>query len=326
MIHLEYQILIAVALDMLLGDPRWLGHPVRLMGGLVRGAESLTRRLLGDGRVAGAVMAGVVIAICGACGWGLIRLAVLIHPLAGDLVGILLIYFCLAGRDMVRHSEAVRQRLIDNDLPGGRKAVGMIVSRDVDELDEAGICRSAVESVAENLVDGVISPLFFAAVAGPVGAVAFKAVSTLDSMVGYKNDRYLHLGWASARLDDLANFVPARLTPPFIALAAWLLNRSASRSLIICLRDHRRHASINSAWPEAAFAGAMGIQLGGPALYGGKIVSHPTLGDARHPIEPMHIRNANSLFIVTVLIATVAVVLWRLSFGWAMGSSGGQLL
>ncbi len=326
MIHLEYQILIAVAMDLLVGDPRWFPHPVRLIGWLINRAESFSRGLGGSGRVAGVVLALVVVGVCAACGWGLLAGAMRVHPLAGDVVGILMIYFCLAGRDMVRHSEAVRKRLVANDLPGARKAVGMIVSRDAGGLDEAGVCRSAVESVAENLVDGVISPLLFAAVAGPVGAVAFKAVSTLDSMVGYKNEKYIHLGWASARLDDLANFIPARLTCPFIALAAGLLKHNPVRSLAICLRDRRLHSSINSAWSEAAFAGAMGIQLGGPASYGGKMVAHPHLGDLGEPIAPSHIRSANRLFVTTVLIATIFVVLGRLGLGWAMQAAGGQLL
>lgn len=323
MIRLEYQILIAVALDLLFGDPRWLPHPVRMMGWLIARAETRTRRVLGDSRSAGAVMAVVVIALCAACGWGVLRLAGLIHPLAGDIGGILLIYVSVAARDMVCHGEAVRQCLVDNDLPGARKAVSMIVSRDADALDEEGVCRSTVESVAENLVDGVIAPLLFAVVIGPVGAVTFKAVSTLDSMVGYKNAKYLKLGWASARLDDLANFIPARLTAPFIVVAAWVLRHSAARSLIICLRDHSRHASPNSAWTEAAFAGAMGIQLGGPTRYGGKMIAHPTLGDACQAIGPGHIRSANNLFVTTVLIATGVSVAGRLIVCWALDTMGG---
>ena len=322
MIRLEYQILIAVALDLLLGDPRWLPHPVRLMGWLITRTEALVLLILGDNRPAGAVMAVVVIALCAAFGWGIMQLAALIHPLAGGIVGIMLIYLSLAARDMVRHSEAVRQRLVENDLPGARKAVGMIVSRDAEALDEAGVCRSAVESVAENLVDGVISPLLFAAIAGPVGAVTFKAISTLDSMVGYKNERYLRMGWASARLDDLVNFVPARLTAPLIAIAALILKQSARHSLGVCIRDHDKHSSPNSAWSEAAFAGAMGIQLGGPTTYNGKTVSHPTLGDACYAIKPVHIRRANSLFVTTVLIATGVFLAGRMSLCWGIQALG----
>jgi len=322
MIRLEYQILIAVALDLLFGDPRWLPHPVRFIGWLITRTETLTRRVLGSSRPAGAVMALLVITVCAACAWGVLLLAGLIDPLARDLVGILLIYLGVSARDMVRHSEAVRKCLVANDMPGARKAVGMIVSRDAEALDEAGVCRSAVESVAENLVDGVISPLLFAALAGPVGVVAFKAISTLDSMVAYKNERYLKLGWASARLDDLANFIPARLTAPLIVVAAWLLRLSAWRSLKICVRDHRRHASPNSAWSEAAFAGALGIQLGGPTVYGGEVVAHPTLGDARQAITPAHIRLTNILFLVTTLIATVVFVGGRLAICWAIDTTG----
>ena len=312
MIPLEYQIVIAVAMDLLFGDPRWLPHPVRLMGWLINRAEALARRVLGDNRPAGAVMALAVIGVCAACSWGLVWMVGLIHPLGGDIVGIVLIYLSLAARDMVRHSDAVRRCLVAGDLSGGRKAVGMIVSRDAEALDEVGVCRSTVESVAENLVDGVISPLLFAALAGPVGAVTFKAISTLDSMVGYKDQRYLKLGWASARLDDLVNYIPARLTALFIVMASWALRQRAGRSLAICLRDHALHPSPNAAWSEAAFAGALGIQLGGPTRYDGKMVAHPTLGDACQAIEPIHIRRANHLFMTTVLIAAGVFLAGRL--------------
>ena len=303
MIDWPYQILIALALDMILGDPRWLPHPVRAMGWLIRRAEGFTRSTFGKGKIAGLIMCLGVVSFCSFIAWGVYEGASFINPLFGDLVGILLIYQALAARDMVWHSEQVRKHLANENLPAARKAVSMIVGRDVNALDKPAVTRASIESVAENLVDGVISPLFYAVIFGPIGAVAFKAISTLDSMVGYRNERYLTLGWASARLDDFANYIPARLTAPIIALAASLIKLSSKRTLLICLRDRTKHTSPNSAWSEASFAGALGVQLGGAAIYGNQIVEHPTLGDDVSKIEPKHIQQANCLFMITVLLA-----------------------
>ena len=323
MISLEYQILVALALDALLGDPRWMPHPIRWIGWLIGNAEPRIRRVFGDRRIAGVILAVGVIGISAAAAWALLWGARESCPWLGDIVGILMIYFSLAARDMIRHSEAVRRSLADGNLGGARQAVAQIVSRDVDAMDDEALSRSTIESVAENLVDGVIAPLFFAAIAGPVGAIAFKAVSTLDSMVGYKNEKYVRLGWASARLDDLANFIPARLTGPMIALAAFVTRLRAGDALRICARDHGRHASPNSAWSEAAFAGAIGIQLGGPTSYGGKWVSLPTLGDKLRPIEANDIRRANRLFLATVLAMTALFLIGRWMILWGQQSGGG---
>ncbi len=308
MIRLEYQILAAVMLDLLLGDPQWLPHPVRAMGWLITRLERALRRLMGDTRTAGLVLAIATIAISAGICWAVVYGAGRIHPLAGDVVSILIIASCMAVRDMVGHSRRVQVALAGDDLDAARAFVGRIVSRDADALDAAGVSRAAVESVAENFIDGVAAPLFFAALAGPVGAVAFKAVSTLDSMVGYKNERYLRVGWASAKLDDVANFIPARLTGPVVALAAGVTGGRARRAMAICLRDRGLHSSPNSAWGEAAFAGALGVQLGGPAPYGGKIVEHPTLGDNTEPIGHQHIRKANRLFLAATLVFAAIIL------------------
>ena len=325
MIRLELQILAAMMLDLLLGDPRWLPHPVRAMGWLISRLERLARGVLGDRRIAGAALAAGVVGLSGLGSWAILQAANLAHPLAGDIVSIILIYTCLSARDMVRHSEIIRQKLDADDLPAARAATAMIVSRDTDALDEAGICRSTVESVAENLADGVIAPLLFAVVAGPIGAIVFKAVSTLDSMVGYKNERYIRLGWASAKLDDIANFIPARLTGPAVAIAAALTGGRAGRAMKICWRDHNLHASPNSAWSESAFAGALGIQLGGPTIYDGQVIEHPTLGDADEPIRPGHIRKANRLFIATALIVVAVLLAGRLGIHLMIQITGGAI-
>jgi adenosylcobinamide-phosphate synthase len=327
-IRLEYQILAAVALDLALGDPRWLPHPVRAIAWLARRLEALTRRLFGPGprglKLAGIITVVLTCAVVGLAAWGLILAASLLHPLAGDMVGIIIMYTTLAGRDLVRHSLAVCRPLERGDLPAARRSVAMIVGRDTENLDEAGVTRAAVESVAESTVDGVTAPLFFALLAGPVGAIVYRAVNTLDSTFGYKDERYLHFGWAAARLDDVANYIPARLTAPLVALAAALLGLRPWQSLRILRRDGRKHESPNSGWPEAAMAGALGVQLGGTNLYQGEPLEKPAIGDPLVPLTARHIRLANALmaasaglFLIFGLAARVGAV--RAWDGWRGG-------
>ncbi|NQT85627.1 cobalamin biosynthesis protein CobD [bacterium] len=307
--RLEIQILAAVALDLLLGDPRWLPHPVRGIGWLALKFESITRRVLRP-RVAGMVTAVSVVAAAGGIAWGLLAAARAAHPIAGDVVAILVIYTTLAARDLARHSMAVYEPLATGDLPEARRRVAMIVGRDTADLDEQAVARAAVESVAESIVDGVTAPLLLAALLGPVGAMVYRAINTLDSTFGYKNERYREFGWASARLDDVANAIPARLTAPLLCLAS--LRRESVR---ILRRDGRNHASPNSGLTEAAMAGALGIQLGGPSTYGGVPVDKPTLGDATRPIESDDIRKANALMFATeglfLALTLGALLLWR---------------
>jgi adenosylcobinamide-phosphate synthase len=306
-IELKYQILIAVALDLLAGDPRWMPHPVKLIGGLAVRLESPARRLASP-RLAGLLVALLVIGLSGTVAWTLVRLAGWLHPYAGDAASILMIYTCIAARDLAAHGMAVFRPLNAGNLDEARRRVAMIVGRDTERLDEAGIARATVESIAENLVDGVTAPIFFAAVFGPVGAIVFKAINTLDSTFGYKNERYAQFGWASARIDDVANYLPARLTAPLIALAALLLRQRPANALRIVMRDRRRHVSPNAGYPEAAFAGALGIQLGGPSFYFGhdRPVDKPLIGDCLCQLKAIHIRKANVLMYVTTALAVVA--------------------
>ena len=218
--------------------------------------------------------------VVGAAAWGAIRLAAVVHPLAGDVVSILIIYTTIAARDLARHSMAVYRSLAAGDLVEARRRVGAIVGRDTDRLDEAGVVRAAVESVAESTVDGVTAPLLFAVVAGPVGAIVYRAVNTLDSMFGHQDERYRQFGWAAARIDDLANYIPARLTAPLMCVAALLLRLRPGSALRTLLRDGRKHASPNAGLTEAAMAGALGVQLGGVNYYDGQPLEKPTIGDA----------------------------------------------
>lgn len=296
--RLEYQILLAVALDLVLGDPRWLPHPVRGIGRMALWLEALSRRVLGSTRLAGLIAAFSVYLIVGGATWGVIYLAALAHPLAGDVASIVVIYTTIAARDLARHSMAVFRCLAAADIIEARRCVGAIVGRDTVQLDEAGVTRAAIESVAESTVDGVTAPLLFAVIAGPVGAMVYRAVNTLDSIFGHQDDRYRQFGWAAARIDDLANYIPARCTAPLICVAAWLLRQRPRLALQTLRRDGRKHASPNSGLTEAAMAGALGVQLGGVNYYDGQPSDKPTIGDAVVPLSPRHIRLANALMFV----------------------------
>lgn len=309
MIPLPLQILLALALDQLLGDPRWFPHPVRVIGWLQLRLESLSRALLpGRARGAGVVTVLVTLVLVGGLSGAILLLAAYYNPWCRDGVAIFIFYTCFAGRDLQRHARTVQQALVSGDLALAQERVGMIVGRETAELDEVGVARAAVESVAESLVDGVTAPIFYAIIAGPVGAMLYKAVNTGDSMFGYKNERYRDFGWAAARLDDLANYVPARVTTVFIPVAAFFLGLRAKKSWQIMLRDHGKHASPNAGLPEAAMAGALRVQLGGPACYFGEIVAKPTMGDPG-PVLPRHIGQAVSLMMVTTVLVTIALLL-----------------
>ena len=269
------QMLVAVFLDMVVGDPRWLPHPVKLMGRVAAAMESPTRRFILDARLAGGVVAATVILGTVLLVWGMIHGARQVHPLVGDAVSTILIYYGIAARDMIDHSYRVYEALVNGFLGEARSAVGMICGRDTGCLDEAAVARAAVESVAENLVDGVTAPLFYCTIGGPVAMMMYKAINTLDSIFGYKNEQYRDFGWLSARLDDIANFIPARLSALLVPLAAWLLEQNPSQSMRIFLRDRGNHPSPNAGQTESAMAGALGVQLGGPSSYFGKMVEKP---------------------------------------------------
>ena len=308
-------LLLGLGLDLLLGDPPWLPHPVRAIGRLALLAESLWRRLIPWPRLAGIVTVASVLVGVGGAVLGLLALARSFHPLAADLLTIYLFYASFAARDLARHGRRVYDALAGQNLSRARQEVAMMVGRETAGLDGAGVSRAAVESVAENIVDGVTAPIFWAAVAGPLGAMLYKAVNTMDSMFGYKNERYRQFGFTAARLDDLANYLPARLTAVLVVLAAALLGHSPARTLWIWRRDRRRHASPNSGQTEAAVAGALGIQLGGRAVYFGVTVDKPTIGDAGQPITATHILRASRLMWVSTGLAALLAVIGRLLWG-----------
>jgi adenosylcobinamide-phosphate synthase len=311
-VKLAQQILLAALLDSILGDPSYRAHPVRLMGRLAAASEGRCRRLVADEKLAGVLAAALVVLASVAGASGLMAALRRVHPRLEEAMSIFLLYSSIAPRDLAAHAQAVEQALARDDLPAARQAVGRMVGRDTAGLDTREIVRAAVESVAENTVDGVTSPLFWAFVGGTCGAVAFKAVSTLDSLFGYKNERYLRFGWASARLDDAANYLPARLSVPFIAAAAACLGHSPGGAVRTVLRDARKHASPNSGFAEAAIAGALGVRLGGPVSRGGVPVACPCFGEPRNPLTIDHIRAAVRLmWVSSVLFGAVLAAVRR---------------
>jgi adenosylcobinamide-phosphate synthase len=311
---LEYQIPAALALDFLVGDPRCLPHPVKMIGRLAAGTEGVIRKVFSNERVAGIVTVLIVLVTTGLCGWGAMATAGRFNDRAGDVVSILILYTCFAVRDLVAHSSRVSDSLLKNDLVEARSRVGMIVGRDTEQLDEAGIVRAAVESVAENTVDGVTAPLFWAVIGGPLGALLYKAVNTMDSMFGYRNEKYLQFGMAAARLDDLVNFLPARLTGLLMVVASFVLGLRGRMAWRIFLRDRLKHASPNSGHAEAAAAGTLGIQLGGLNYYFGEAVRKPTIGDALEPPEAAHLVQVNRLLFVTTILAMAVFLAGRFLF------------
>ena len=309
--RLEYQIIIALLLDLTLGDPRWMPHPVRLIGRLITALEGPARRAIPDVRLAGSLTALAVILTAALATGAMIRIAEEIHPLFGDAVSILLLYMTFAARDLADHSSAVWRALDEGDLTEARRLVSWLVGRDTERLTSHEIARAAVESVAENTVDGVITPLFFAALGGPVAAMAYKAISTLDSMIGYRNERYIDFGRTAAKIDDGANWLPARLAVPIITAAAKLTGQQASAAWRIARRDGRKHLSPNAGIAEAAFAGALGIRLGGTMQRRGRPIDLPEIGDPVVTLAHGQILAANRMMVAATGIAAAVFLAAR---------------
>lgn len=304
-------------LDMLLGDPYRLPHPVRLMGKFITWME---KRLQShpkehpDEKKEFYKGTGLVISLLGTT--LLITTVILlysyyIHPYFGVLVETVMTYQLLAAKCLKTESMKVYRHLRKGETKKARQAVSMIVGRDTDCLDEEGIIRAAVETVAENTSDGVIAPMLYTALLGPVAGFLYKAVNTMDSMVGYKNEKYLFFGRAAAKLDDFVNFVPARISAFLMILAAFVGGKcfSGKRAFQIYKRDNKNHASPNSAQTESVCAGALGIRLAGDASYFGKIVKKPYIGDDLRKAEAEDIRRANRLLYLTAWMGEAVCLL-----------------
>lgn len=309
---------IGFALDLVVGDPHWLPHPIRLVGRLISGLERILRRVFpatpkGE-HAAGVVLVVLVCTISTACAIALLVLCGMASPWLALAVESIMCYQMLATKALKDESMKVYDALAAGDLAAARSAVSMIVGRDVERLDAAGVTRAAVETVAENASDGVVAPLLFMAVGGAPLGVFYKAVNTMDSMVGYRNEKYRYFGTAAARFDDVLNFIPARLSGVLMVCAASIARLDAKGAWRIFLRDRRKHASPNSAHTEAACAGALDVALAGDAWYFGKLVEKPTIGDALRPVEAADIVRANRLLYAT---ASLSLVLC-LALGWVI--------
>lgn len=289
-------------LDALFGDPAWLPHPVVYMGKAISKLEKCLRPRLPK-TPQGELLGGAIVAFClpvgtflltGLVCWGAARL----HPLLGLAVQMFWCGQALAARGLVQESTNVYKELKKPDLPGARKAVSRIVGRDTAELTAEGVTKAAVETVAENASDGVIAPLLYMLIGGAPLALTYKAINTMDSMLGYKNEKYLYFGRVPAKLDDVANYLPSRLAGLLWVAAAAFTHNDAKGAWKIWRRDRRRHASPNSAQTESACAGALGVQLAGPAYYFGQYYPKLTIGDALRPIEPEDILRANRMMYV----------------------------
>lgn len=294
-------------LDALFGDPAWLPHPVVYMGKAISKLEKFLRPRLPK-TPQGELLGGAIVAFClpvgtflltGLVCWGAARL----HPLLGLAVQMFWCGQALAARGLVQESTNVYKELKKPDLPGARKAVRRIVGRDTAELTAEGVTKAAVETVAENASDGVIAPLLYMLIGGAPLALTYKAINTMDSMLGYKNEKYLYFGRVPAKLDDVANYIPSRLAGLLWVAAAALTGNSARGAWKIWRRDRRRHASPNSAQTESACAGALGVQLAGPAYYFGQYYPKLTIGDALRPIEPEDILRANRMMVAESILA-----------------------
>jgi adenosylcobinamide-phosphate synthase len=307
MIELQWYIIpAAFILDVLLGDPKILPHPVIYMGKAISFFETRFRRYIKQPLVSGFFFAGSLILSTWLIAFITIKVSMGVHPVFGYGVQAILLFFCFSSKSLERAALAVLAALTEKDIETAREKVSRIVGRQTQHLDQTAITRASVETVAENFVDGFLSPLFFAVIGGVPWALAYKMVNTLDSMVGYKNDTYLYFGRAAARMDDVANFVPARLSVFIIAISSGLLSfKSGMLALKTGVFQGPLHKSPNAGYPEAAFSGALEIRLGGPNMYHGDLVEKPFIGKNFKDPENKKIKQACDLMMFGSLIATL---------------------
>lgn len=327
--NFEFVLLAALIADLLFGDPRWIPHPVRGIGKIAQISEKFFRSVIALEKPAGAITFFTTLLISVGFVAFLLEIASWYSPLLHSLLAAIILYFFIAIKDLTAHSREVYLALVeDKPLSEARRAVGRIVGRDTTDMNESDISRACVETVAENMVDGITAPIFWAVLfsllalflptepitLAALGITAYKTINTMDSMFGYKNNRYLQFGWTAARVDDLVNYIPARLSGVCIVIGAFILRKDARNSLKVFLRDRLNHASPNAAHTEAALAGALGLRLGGPAQYFGEMVDKPIIGDQVNMISPAHIPQTNILVVVSSGIFISIILLLRKGF------------
>ena len=289
----------AFILDLIIGDPHRLPHPVRWMGSAIIAFEAPFRKISANLVLSGTLYAAFLIFSTWLLTFAAIETLGRMNPFIGSGLETVLIFFCLSARSLEQAAMDIHDSLGLNKIDRARREVDLIVGRDVDQYDAGGIARATVETVAENLVDGFIAPLFFAAIGGAPLAMAYKMSNTLDSMVGYKNITYIQFGRASAVIDDIFNYIPARISILVIALASQILAGTGARSLKTAVREGAHHSSPNAGYAEAAFAGALAVKLNGPNYYHGKLVDKPYIGVHFGETAPGHIKKACDLMLLS---------------------------
>lgn len=311
-------ILLGFILDTIIGDPYKLPHPIRWIGSFISILEKLCRKIARNNTmlmILGAILAIVVISVSGGITLLVLKLSSF-NKYAYTTVSAIICYYMLAGKSLKTESMKVYKAFENNDTEGARKAVSMIVGRDTQSLTKEGIIKAAVETVAENSSDGVIAPLIYMLIFGPVGGVVYKAVNTMDSMIGYVEEKYFYIGKFAAKLDDVLNYIPARVSGILVIISAFILRYDYKNAFMIFKRDRRKHASPNSAQTESAMAGALGVQLAGDATYFGVVHKKPYIGDKKREIENEDIKRANDIMYTMTIICLVvglvirSVVMW----------------
>lgn len=292
---------LAYLLDRLLGDPPHWPHPVRWIG---KGIAALEKRLNCGGarKFKGALMLAAVVGVVFAAAWSIVALCRILHPALAVIMEGMIIYITIAPRNLQEAALDVYRPLAEGNLPEARSRLSMIVGRDTEHLDEGEIVRGTVETVAENISDGVTAPLFWGFIGGAPLALVYRAANTCDSMVGYQNEKYREFGWASARLDDLLNWLPSRLTSILILLGNKPRKMSRQDAWRILFRDAKKHPSPNSGWLEAAVAAILGVRLGGVNYYQGKMSKRALMGEPLMPLEKQHILLANGILVRTTVL------------------------
>ncbi len=302
--------LIGFILDLIIGDPHSMPHPIRLIGNMIAFFE---KKLNTDPKSEKAFKRGLLLVllvtvITTAAAFAVIAGAYLLNVIFGVIVEAVLTYYIFAARSLCDESMKVCHALENGDVEGARRAVSMIVGRDTNVLDDIGIAKAAIETVAENTSDGVIAPLIYTAIGGPVIGFLYKSINTMDSMIGYKNDRYMRFGTAAAKLDDIVNFIPSRISAWMMIFASFFMGKGyrTKDAVRIFKRDRFNHASPNSAQTESVAAGALGIQLAGDAVYFGVLYKKKFIGDALKKVEYNDIRKINRLMILTAVLSAAA--------------------
>lgn len=298
---------IAYLLDLVLGDPYSFPHPVRFIGNLIRFTEGKIRIIFKSKKqlkIGGFLLWTITVGFT-ALVTNLILNLLCINNIFYVIIASIILYTTLSTKCLADEAKKIYEVLKTGDIEKSRKQLSYIVGRDTTSLNENEIIRATVETVAENTVDGIISPMMYGFIGGPVLAMAYKAINTLDSMVGYKNEKYGDIGFASAKIDDIANFIPARITPFFMMIASFILGFNSKKSIKIAMRDRKNHKSPNCAYAEGAVAGALEVQLGGTNMYFGEKVYKPTIGDKDRELEAEDILRTNKIMYLTSFIALV---------------------